>query len=72
MSIRLISGPSGPFLEGEMDELSKVEYSEWLRWCGYCDAELFSNPRDDDPDYLAGFGERYAEMECEGNNNARF
>ena len=54
-----------------MDELSKVEYSEWLRWCGYVDAELNSNPIDDDPDYLAGFAERYAELECEGNNYVR-
>jgi hypothetical protein len=54
-------------MEGDMDELSKVEYAEWLRWCGYVDAELNSNPLDDDPDYMAGFAERYAELECEGN-----
>jgi len=55
-----------------MDELNQIEYSEWLRWCGTVDAELYSNPIDDDPDYLAGFNQRYAELECEANNNVRF
>jgi len=53
-----------------MDELTQVEYSEWLRWCGYVDAESYTNPLDNDPDYLAGFAERYSELECEGNRNA--
>ena len=54
-----------------MDELNQVEYSEWLRWCGYVDDESYNNPLDNDPDYLAGFAERYSELECEGNRNVR-
>ena len=45
-----------------MDELNQVEYAEWLRWCGYCDAEMYSWPLDSDPDYMAGFAEGYAEL----------
>jgi len=46
-----------------MDELNQVEYSEWLRWCGYCDAEMYSWPLDNNPDYMAGFAEGYAELQ---------
>ena len=45
-----------------MDELNQTEYSEWLHWCGYCDAEMYSWPLDSDPDYMAGFAEGYAEL----------
>ena len=46
-----------------MDELNQVEYSEWLRWCGYCDAEMYSWPLDNNPNYMAGFAEGYAELQ---------
>jgi len=48
-----------------MDELNQFEYAEWLRWCGYCDAEMYSNPRDNDPDYIAGFALRYEQLAME-------
>lgn len=52
-----------------MEELTKVEYSEWLRWCGYEDAMMYANPLDSDPDYLAGYAEGYAHLEMEGARN---
>jgi hypothetical protein len=48
-----------------MDELNQIEYAEWLRWCGYTDAEMYTNPLDNDPDYMAGFAQRYAELAME-------
>ena len=51
-----------------MDELNQIEYSEWLRWCGYCDAEMYSWPLDSDPDYMAGFAEGYAQIQMEGSH----
>lgn len=49
-----------------MDKLNQFEYAEWLRWCGYQDAAMYSNPLDDDPDYMAGYSEGYAEIQMEG------
>jgi hypothetical protein len=43
-----------------MDELNQLDYSEWLHWCGYTDAEMYSWPLDNDPAYMAGFAEGYA------------
>jgi hypothetical protein len=31
---------------------------------------MYSNPLDNDPDYLAGFDEGYAELQMEGERNA--
>ena len=50
-----------------MDELNQFEYSEWLRWGGYCDAEMYSWPLDNDPSYMAGFAEGYAQIQMEGS-----
>ena len=50
-----------------MDELNQFEYSEWLHWCGYTDAEMYSWPLDNDPAYMAGFAEGYAQIQMEGS-----
>jgi hypothetical protein len=54
--------------ENHMDELNQIEYSEWLRWCGYTDAEMYSWPLDNDPAYMAGFAEGYAELQNGGKS----
>jgi hypothetical protein len=51
----------------DMDELNQLDYSEWLHWCGYTDAEMYSWPLDNDPAYMAGFAEGYAQIQMEGS-----
>ena len=41
----------------------------WRYFVGWCDAGLYSNPIDTDPDYLKGFADSYREMECAGGRS---
>lgn len=51
------------------DDLTTDDLVHWRYFVGWTDAEFYHNPLEDDADYLRGFGDRYALLECEGNNH---
>lgn len=51
------------------DDLDQDNLADWRYFVGWTDAEFYHNPIEDDSDYLRGFADRYALLECEGNRN---